>query len=166
PAVRTIYNQRRRQWVGRTMAFLFCGLWGLAGGLMCTPFIAYQPLLCLAITPAALLVSCLVARATLTVLPVLRLELGDGLENERGHTYPPSEVELIELGPDPVEDYVESSLPVPCCQATIELESGRRIRLIVSATDAARLRDWAVEKGIAVNDPDGYSTHGLRNEQI
>jgi hypothetical protein len=157
-ADRTIHNQRPRQWVGRTMAFFFCGLWGVTGGLLYTPIITEHTLLYLALAPAALLVSCLIARSTLAQLPVLRLRLGEELENERGQTYPPSEVEQIEFGPDPVEDYVEPSLPVPCCQATIELESGRRFRLIVSATDAARLREWAAKKGVVVRDPDGYST--------
>ena len=57
---------------------------------------------------------------------------------------------------DPGEDFKELETPIPLCEATVEIESGRQFRLIVTQTDADRLRRWASGKGIAVVDSDGY----------
>jgi hypothetical protein len=163
-AVRTIHNQRPRHWPGRVMALVLCGFWLVTCGLLGTSLLANNTVLCLVLTLVALLGSCLAAITTLMLLPVARLRLGDNLEDEHERKYTPSEIRLIEFGPDPVEDYVESSLPVPCCQVTIRLASGRGFRLIVTVPDAVRLRDWAVGRGIIVHDPHGCSTRGARNE--
>jgi len=163
-AVSTIHNQRPRQWLGRAMALLLCAFWLVNCGLLGPSLFENKTILCLGLTFVALLGSCLAAITTIMLLPVARLRLGDNLEDEHERTYPPSDIRLIEFGPDPVEDYVESSLPGPCCQVTIRLVSGRGFRLIVHVADAVRLREWAVGKGVAVNDPGGYTTPAVRNE--
>jgi hypothetical protein len=66
-------------------------------------------------------------------------------------------VSRIRFAPDPAEDYAEPRRAVHFCGATIDLNSGKGFRLIVDEADAARLRTWAVTKGIAVCDCDGYS---------
>jgi hypothetical protein len=91
--------------------------------------------------------------------PVSRVNLGLFLETwPGGMRYRPSNVTQISFGPDPAEDYVESFVPVHMCQAMIHLRDGTKFALVVTADDAGRLRDWAVQKEILVNDPDGYAT--------
>jgi hypothetical protein len=72
--------------------------------------------------------------------------------------YKPGEIREISFGPDPHEDYAEPPLPETLCEATVTFQLGRPVRLIVSASDAARLRAWAAGHDIPVRDPDGYST--------
>ena len=75
----------------------------------------------------------------------------------------PKDIRAIHVGPDPDEDYAEARLPFPLCLVTIE--AGRRkLRLVASAGDAARLREWAERKGIAVVDPQGLSTRPVGSE--
>jgi hypothetical protein len=91
--------------------------------------------------------------------PVSRVNLGLLLETwPGGMRYRPSTVTQIAFGPDPSEDYAESSVPVRMCQATIRIRDGWKFPLIVTADDAARLREWATEKSIVVMDPVGYAT--------
>src|SRR5262249_15719842 len=91
--------------------------------------------------------------------PVSRVRLGLFLEPwPGGMRYGPPTVTQIAFGPDPAEDYVESGPPVRLCQATFTLRDGRRFPLVVTADDGARMREWAIEKAIAVNDPDGFAT--------
>ena len=97
--------------------------------------------------------------------PVSRVNLGLLLETwPGGMRYRPSTVTQIAFGPDPAEDYVESGLPVRLCQATFALRDGWKFPLVVTAEDAARLREWAIEKGIVVSDPDGYANVRGRKE--
>jgi hypothetical protein len=97
--------------------------------------------------------------------PVSRVKLGAFLQTfPGGLAHPPSMISDIAFGPDPAEDYAESPLPVRMCQARIIMRDGRRFQLIVSAGDAARLREWATEMGVAVKDPHGHSTREIRNE--
>jgi hypothetical protein len=163
---RTIRNQRYGGWSGWLLivvwgslwiaAFSVAGWWTDPGQLRNVVFV---------ITAVVMLASfvCL-----LVVLdrgqPVRRLKLGDEL-----HVFPvrrlePADIRAIRLASDPDEDYVESKLPVPFCQVTVDPRRGRPIQLVVSAGDAARLREWAERKGIAVIDPEGYSTGGVRNK--
>ena len=65
---------------------------------------------------------------------------------------------MISFAHDPLEDYVENKLPIRMCEVTIERRRGRRLKLIVSTGDAARLREWAEGKGVVVEDPMGYAT--------
>src|SRR5262245_49985377 len=91
--------------------------------------------------------------------PVRQLKLGKSLQIYGGGAgrWPPEEVQWIEFGPDPAEDYVDEELPIPMVKVTLALWPVIRRRLFVSAGDAARLREWAAGKGIAVNDPGGHS---------
>jgi hypothetical protein len=90
---------------------------------------------------------------------VRRIKLGAFLQTfPGGLSHPPSMISDIAFGPDPGEDYAESPLPVRFCQARIAVRNGWRFHLIVSAGDAARLCEWATEKGITVSDSDGYSS--------
>lgn len=95
--------------------------------------------------------------------PVRRLKLGEDLQAIPAGRIKPADIAAIRLAPDRDEDYVESKLPVPLCEATVEGRRGRPIRLVVSAGDATRLRDWAERKGVVVDDPHGYSNRGVRN---
>jgi hypothetical protein len=70
--------------------------------------------------------------------------------------YPAGVVRQVRFGPDPGEDYYESEPPRQLCEATVEILSGRQFQLIVDEADAQRLREWAVAKGIAICDCDGY----------
>ena len=65
-------------------------------------------------------------------------------------------VRRVVFAPDPAEDYAELDRPVYQCAAAVQLHSGREFCLILDEADAARLRDWATNKGIAVCDADGY----------
>ncbi|MBO0698688.1 MAG: hypothetical protein J2P46_09860 [Zavarzinella sp.] len=89
---------------------------------------------------------------------VRRLKLGEDLLAAPVGRLKPMDIGAIRLAPDRDEDYVESKLPVPLCEVAVEGRRGRPIRLVVSAGDAARLREWAQRNGVAVIDPEGYST--------
>lgn len=95
--------------------------------------------------------------------PPKRLKLGDELWAVPGPRLPVKEIRSFRFAPDPDEDYVETRLPVPCCELSVELRR-RRLRLIVSCGDAARAREWAERVGVPVIDPEGYSTRWSRNE--
>jgi hypothetical protein len=86
-----------------------------------------------------------------------RLKLADGIEVVGTEVrFAPAAVRRVWFAPDPAEDYVEPDRPVRFCLAAVELDTGRQLRLIVDETDAELLRRWAVAKGIAVADSDGY----------
>jgi hypothetical protein len=70
-------------------------------------------------------------------------------------------VRRVRFAPDPDEDFNEFEPTRQLCQATVEIHSGRQFQLIVDEADAQRLRQWAVEKGIAVCDSDGYSPRAV-----
>jgi hypothetical protein len=93
--------------------------------------------------------------------PVERIKLYEVLEAQPGNVfYHPSTIALVAFGPDPAEDYAESLLPVLLCQVRISMCNGLQLPMIVSAGDAARIREWAVNREIAVSDPDCYSSRG------
>ena len=97
--------------------------------------------------------------------PVARIKLGAFLQTfPGGLAHPPSMISDLSFGPDPAEDYVETPLPVRMCQARIIMRDGRRFQLIVSAGDAARLREWATHMGVAVEDVHGHSARDVGNE--
>src|SRR5262245_48040857 len=87
---------------------------------------------------------------------VADLKLAGGIEIPRDIRFPVASVGQVCFAPDPAEDYAELDRPVRFCLATVELTFGKQLRLIVDEFDAAVLRQWAVEKGIAVADRDGY----------
>jgi hypothetical protein len=96
-------------------------------------------------------------------LPVRRLKLGDEVQAYPRCRLGPKDIRAIHVGPDPDEDYAEARLPFPLCLVTVE--AGRRkLRLVASAGDAARLREWAERKGIAVVDPQGLTVRPVGGE--
>ncbi|HJZ90570.1 MAG TPA: hypothetical protein VKE40_06825 [Gemmataceae bacterium] len=70
--------------------------------------------------------------------------------------FPPGVVKRVRFSRDPGEDFQEFEPPLQLCEATVEILSGRQFQLTVDEADAQRLREWAVAKGIAVCDCDGY----------
>jgi len=90
-------------------------------------------------------------------ISVAALKLGDTVEFDSRVPVPVRSVTRVVFTPDPAEDYAESEVPVHLCQAFIELESEKRFELLLDETDAARLRDWALAKGITICDCDGYA---------
>jgi hypothetical protein len=91
-----------------------------------------------------------------SVHTVARLKLGDEVEAYAAVRFSTGAVRRVRFAPDPDEDYRESEPPLLLCEATVEVHSGRRFRLTVTEADAQRLRDWAVAKGIAVCESEGY----------
>ena len=63
-------------------------------------------------------------------------------------------VQRVRFAADPDEDYADRESATRLYQATVEIGSGRPIRLIVTHADADRLRQWALAKGIAVSERD------------
>ena len=76
---------------------------------------------------------------------------------------PVKEIRAFHFAHDPDEDYVERNLPIPMCELTVELQK-RKLLLIVSFGDAARVREWAERVGVTVIDPEGYSARWARIE--
>jgi hypothetical protein len=95
--------------------------------------------------------------------PISRLKLGEELSARPVGRVKPNDIAGFRFARDPYEDYVESRLPIPVCELTIEARK-RSLKMIVSLGDAARVREWAEKMGVAVIDPAGYSTHLLRND--
>jgi hypothetical protein len=87
------------------------------------------------------------------------LKLGEEIEVPPRFRFPPGAVRCVRFGPDPGEDFKESEPPAPLYEATVEIHSGRRFRLIIDEADARRLREWAIAKGIAVCDGAEYYPH-------
>ena len=76
-------------------------------------------------------------------LTMERLKLGDELRAYPSGRFRPADLVAIRFAPDADEDHAEDKLPVPWCQVAVESRRERTIRLVVSAGDAARLREWA-----------------------
>jgi len=75
--------------------------------------------------------------------PVRTLRLGEQIVIETGaldFRFPARPPSRIRFAPDPAEDYAEAEKPVLMCQAIVELDANRQFRLIVTETDAKRLR--------------------------
>jgi len=88
-----------------------------------------------------------------SVHTVQQLKLGE----EIGYLhfrFPPGTVKQIRFAPDPDEDFNEFDPTRRLCQATVEIHSGRKFLLMVDESDAARLRQWAIGKGITVCEAD------------
>jgi len=94
-----------------------------------------------------------------SVTPVRSLKLGDRIVIETGaldFRFPAAMPSRIRFAPDAAEDFADVDRPVPMCQAIVELDAGRQFRLVVTESDAQRLRQWAVANGVAVCDSNGY----------
>jgi hypothetical protein len=88
--------------------------------------------------------------------PVKLIKLGRKLTVlPKAYWLAPHAIKRIEFAPDPAEDYVELPVPVRLCEVTVTVHRWHRFRLIIGLDDAARLREWAVERGIPVNDQEG-----------
>jgi hypothetical protein len=153
----TIRNQRHRGW----SHWLWLGAWGVvwAGGALVlerlTPREMHWAYLLAWVVPT--LGSFIGLMVYLERLPIKRLKLGDQLRAYPTARWEPKDIRAIHFGPDPDEDYAEAKLPFPLCQVTVEGRR-RKLRLVASAGDAARLREWAERKGVTVDDPQGLST--------
>jgi hypothetical protein len=162
-ADRTIRNQRYHWWP--PVAILMGVIVSLVAGAYVLQRIASAAVwqvTFVAIGVSALITFlCLQLRVSL-LGPVWRLKLGESLQvfGYGAGIWPPDRVERIDFGPDPAEDYVEGKLPIPMVEVRLAMRYRVRRRLIVSGPDAARLREWAVSKGIVVNDPGGHSFPG------
>jgi hypothetical protein len=163
---RTIRNQRSPgspAWVWLSV----CGLFWIVVGIvidMSTPP-QRNGLVSLCVAPV-MLGSLLAVLLHLDRRPVYRIRLGEEFRAYPSGRFPPAEIRAIQIAHDPDEDYVEGKLPVRLCLVTVEPRRGRTIRLIASAIDAARLREWAMEKSVPLNDPEGYTTPSARASSI
>jgi hypothetical protein len=89
---------------------------------------------------------------------VKRLKLGDEVRTSPSSRFAPKDIRVISFAADPREDYVEQTLPIPLCELTIARQRGRLLKLIVSLGDASRVREWAEQHGVPVDDPQKYSS--------
>jgi hypothetical protein len=96
-----------------------------------------------------------------TVHTVSQLKLGEKVEVLSAVRFPAQWVSRVRFALDPGEDFKESEPPIPLCEATVEIESGRQFLLIVTQADAERLRQWASAKGITVVDSDEYRSRTI-----
>lgn len=83
---------------------------------------------------------------------VSQLKLGDEVDVHSIVRFPAGGVRQVRFAPEQDEDYRESEPPLRFCEATIEVHSGRRFRLIVDEADARQIREWAEARGITVAD--------------
>jgi hypothetical protein len=97
------------------------------------------------------IMSCGVLAFLLTLDPARHWKLGEKLVVWPGREYTVGDVREITFGPDPAEDYDDAVAPARGCEVRARLRRGE-LRLIASAGDARRVRDWAVRQGIAVTD--------------
>jgi hypothetical protein len=75
-----------------------------------------------------------------------------------GRRYRPSKIERVTFEPDPAEDYDEPPDGARHCRVCFDLRERRPFDMIVTRVDAPRIRDWAMTRGIPVNDPDNLTT--------
>jgi hypothetical protein len=155
----TIRNQRAYRWPSVSVVVLVGTFWFVICGLLSKSPSRNWTLFELVVVIAAACITALMFQVFQWLRPVDRLILNDeSLVAPALASYKPADIRQISFGPDPHEDYAEATLPIKLCQAIVTPARGRRLRLIVSAGDAVRLRQWAERRGIAVTDPDGYST--------
>jgi hypothetical protein len=159
---RTIRNQRDTGWPASAWIGLWAGLWVVAGIALASATPRPWGPAVAGVTILLMLGSCLALLIRLDRRPSRRLRLGDELRAYPFGRWQPADILAIHLAPDPDEDYVEGQMPFPVCLVTVEGKHGRKRRLVASVGDAVRVREWAERKGIAVIDPEGYSTGGAR----
>lgn len=157
---RTIRNHRYRGWPGWAWAGAFAFLWLPAIYVLdrltpreWLPYAIAGTFLLEAITGALSLWH-------LEHRPAHRIKLGDELrayDIPRGR-HAPANIAVIRFTNDGDGDYIEDDLPVPLCRVTVEPRRGRRVWLVASTADASRLREWAGQHGVAVEDPHGLSS--------
>ena len=162
-ADRTIRNQRYHGWPAAALIAGWFGVWLAAVGILewTTPR-AWEKQILVA-TAIPILVTFFILIRHLDLRPVERLRVGDELRAYPSGRFQPADLVSIQFSPDADEDYAEDKLPVPWCQVAVRGRRGRTIRLVASAGDAARLRQWAERHGIAVLDPHGCTTPASRD---
>lgn len=167
----SILNQRYRGWltVSASMVLPVCVV--LVCGFMVAISHTGQKILLWCAAGSVVAGAVLVAYE-FWLAPVERVRIGDRVEiRPRFQPMPPSDIVSVAFARDPMEDYVETPLPIPVCQVTITFRIGdtylfslsrqelhQSVQLIVSLDDAVRLGDWARSKQIAVSDSHGFTT--------
>jgi hypothetical protein len=151
---RLIPNLRFRFWPGLLWIFgwgviwLPAGAWAESGGL---------PYRWERIVPVVLLAlaSYVVVLVAISRLPMRRLRLGEQLRAGPAGLLAPADIAVIRFASDPTEDFVDACQSGPVCLLTIERVRGRSIQVLLTADDAVHVREWADDKGIPADDPDG-----------
>ena len=156
---RTIRNQRYRCWPAWAWLGALALLW-LAAAIVLDRLTPrdWEPYVG-ACTCLLMLLTAFIVLWHLDHRPVHRIKLGDELRAfpMPGGRHLPANIRAIQFSNDEDGDYTEGDLPVPLCHVTVEARRGRRIQLVASAGDAARLREWAERHGVVVVDPHGLS---------
>jgi hypothetical protein len=148
-----IRNWRPSRWRVRYFAAGFALTWIGMGGFLFSLRNSQITVYALAVLLPLLLTSVFVLTCAVSLRPIDRIRLGDGIDAWPRARYKRSQISHIELGPDPAEDYVEKPLPVPLCALTVALTHDSPIRMIVSRGDAIRLKEWASRHHVEVRDP-------------
>ena len=156
---RTIRNQRYRSWPAVAGLSCWVVFWiGLAyvvgRQLSLVPTFWVNLVFVLATTASFVLAGAIFDR----YLPIRRLKLGAELRTTPNAKYALKDIQVIAFSPDPLEDYVEKSLPIQYFEVAIVRYKGRPLKLIVSFGDASRIREWAEQHGVAVDDPQKYTS--------
>jgi len=156
---RTIRNQRYSVWPG----FAGFGLWGATWlGLAYILEQQFGPLVEFPKVAGFVLATVASFAAWMFVFsrfePVKRLKLGSELRAIPVTKCKLKDICVIRFAHDPLEDYAEKSLPIQFCEVAILRHNGRPLKLIISFGDAARVREWAEQHGVAVDDPQRYSS--------
>jgi hypothetical protein len=161
-ADRTIRNQRYHGWPAWAWILGWFAAWLPAAWLLesLTPRDWEKP--ALAAVGVPILATFIFLVRHLDRRPAERIRLGDELRAYPSGQFQPADLVCIQFSPDDDEDYAEDKLPVPWCQVAVRGRRGRTIRLVASHGDAVRLREWAERNGVAVIDPDGLATRGVR----
>jgi hypothetical protein len=159
---RTIRNQRYRGWPVLLIVCGWCAFWMAVAFVIekwLIPMVFYgfpYHLLLWVGWIIPVLTTFVVMLIKIDRRPPKRLKLGEVAWVVPGPRVQPKDIRAFHFARDPDEDYVEKGVPIPWCELTIEYRKCRR-QLIVSFGDAARVREWAEQKGVTVIDPEGYS---------
>ena len=162
-----IRNQRYHSWAGRLIFVLFATVVLTVVGLALDWLPAELGILALAASGSlvVLMMMTIVFTSSMGIgqrwisYPVRWVRLGASLETSpMGLRYRPASISQITFGPDPAEDYADSLTSMALCQASLSMREAGSFQLIVSCSDAARLRRWARENSVRVNDPEGYAS--------
>ena len=155
----TIRNRRYPRWRPFMARVLLAELW--VGVFVAMFTVGMSPFQLLGWFTVAVILACYSAIFVLILPwanPIARIKLGDDMEANPGSWhYPPERIGEIAFAPDPQEDFHDfATLPVPTCEVRIRHRRRGTFRLVISETDAQRLRRWAIAKRIAVCDCEGY----------